>query len=515
MAGMFYVYRIRNKINNKLYIGRTKNPKLRFSQHKSSAKSKAKGHGILYKAIKKYGKENFDFEILYETPSFEDVKEKEGFFIEENNSLVPNGYNLTMETGGISSPCQEIRDRASKRNQGVSSSGKTGFVGVVKKISRFCPVITLNRVRYHFGGFPTVEEAARVYDICALFFYGPEAKLNFPEERGEYLRGDLEEKFKSLKTNYKKRKYTGVFKCDTTGRWVSICQKNYLGHYDSELEAVEVRDKFIIYKKLNCKLNLLEKRGVFSRENLGEFFEKLFARKTSKYFGVCLNKDKKWRVYVRQGRKEVWNKIFDNEDEAAISRDKVILFLGAEARLNFPELKDSFLKEDLEGFYNSLNDKTSKYIGVKRSCQNGRYMIFFTKGGKQISVAVSFNEEEAAEARDKVALLELGESVRLNFENKREEYLRTNLKAFRDKVFYRLRGTYKCKKRWLSLVDRLSYGASDTQEEAAKIRDMVLIFLKKKGKLNYPELAESYTEEQLREAFCRREIKKDPENHPR
>jgi group I intron endonuclease len=95
---LFYsVYCFTNSINNKKYIGITSDIKRRFKQHKG-IRSRAV---VFCLAIKKYGFENFKFEILKENLTLEDAKLFEIQFIQELNSMVPNGYNRTK--GGDSS----------------------------------------------------------------------------------------------------------------------------------------------------------------------------------------------------------------------------------------------------------------------------------------------------------------------------------------------------------------------------------------------------------------------------
>ena len=96
------IYKIENKINHKIYIGQSKNPKERFQQHctrKMSYKS------LIYDAIQKYGEKNFSFEIL---GWFEDYNEKEKYYIEYYRSLVPYGYNVA--TGGENPPNYQGED---------------------------------------------------------------------------------------------------------------------------------------------------------------------------------------------------------------------------------------------------------------------------------------------------------------------------------------------------------------------------------------------------------------------
>ena len=94
------IYKITNKVTNKIYIGQSINPMKRWQSHKSHARC---GHEIgknpLYDAMRKYGEENFLFEII---GWYEDYNEKEKYFIKYYNSLIPNGYNI--QQGGEEPP---------------------------------------------------------------------------------------------------------------------------------------------------------------------------------------------------------------------------------------------------------------------------------------------------------------------------------------------------------------------------------------------------------------------------
>lgn len=93
---MYIIYKITNKINNKIYIGFTqKSARNRFNQHCYISKNpNNKSFSILHKAIKKYGKQNFLYETVYMNNNKDDVLSKEDVFINYYNSLVPNGYNV-------------------------------------------------------------------------------------------------------------------------------------------------------------------------------------------------------------------------------------------------------------------------------------------------------------------------------------------------------------------------------------------------------------------------------------
>lgn len=87
------IYKIVNIINNKVYIGQSINSLNRFKQHCENKNS------LIGKAIQKYGKENFQLEIL---GRFEDYNEKEKYYINFYRSLSPYGYNLAK--GGEEPP---------------------------------------------------------------------------------------------------------------------------------------------------------------------------------------------------------------------------------------------------------------------------------------------------------------------------------------------------------------------------------------------------------------------------
>lgn len=87
-----YIYKITNSINSKCYIGQTINhPSLRWKNYKSL---RCSDQPKLYNALKKYGPENFIYEIFDDTAS----NQEELNFLEESYMLCfnsrENGYNI-------------------------------------------------------------------------------------------------------------------------------------------------------------------------------------------------------------------------------------------------------------------------------------------------------------------------------------------------------------------------------------------------------------------------------------
>lgn len=105
---IYTIYRATNKINNKCYIGKTSNIKRRIREHKNSI-FHVDDNTKFHNAIKKYGFDQFNFEIIFQSNSklitkkeFANIFEK--FFIIENKShYTENGYNLTWGGDGFDS----------------------------------------------------------------------------------------------------------------------------------------------------------------------------------------------------------------------------------------------------------------------------------------------------------------------------------------------------------------------------------------------------------------------------
>ena len=93
---MIGIYKITNKTNNKVYIGQSINIEKRWGEHKRNAFN-SNTHTYrypLYVAIRKYGLNNFIFEVVEEC-SIEILTTREQYWIDYYNSLDSNyGYNL-------------------------------------------------------------------------------------------------------------------------------------------------------------------------------------------------------------------------------------------------------------------------------------------------------------------------------------------------------------------------------------------------------------------------------------
>jgi group I intron endonuclease len=82
---MDYIYKITNTVNNKSYVGYTTDPQARWEAHRHN-----QGSRLVFQAIKKYGVDKFTFEVIAK-----DTVENEQQYINDHNTMAPNGYNLT------------------------------------------------------------------------------------------------------------------------------------------------------------------------------------------------------------------------------------------------------------------------------------------------------------------------------------------------------------------------------------------------------------------------------------
>ncbi len=91
--GMNYlIYKITNKLNNKIYVGKHKTEFLADGYF---------GSGLLLKrAVEKHGKENFTREILFECKSEEEMNQKEADIVDEEFVSRDDTYNIMLGGNG-------------------------------------------------------------------------------------------------------------------------------------------------------------------------------------------------------------------------------------------------------------------------------------------------------------------------------------------------------------------------------------------------------------------------------
>lgn len=108
---MIGIYKITNIINNKKYIGQSRNIEKRIAKHKRTPfnPNSQEYNNVSYQDIRKYGLENFTFEILEEC-EITKLNNREIYWIDYYKSCNPEkGYNLS--SGGDNNAPGKIKDK--------------------------------------------------------------------------------------------------------------------------------------------------------------------------------------------------------------------------------------------------------------------------------------------------------------------------------------------------------------------------------------------------------------------
>ena len=115
---MPYIYKITNKINDKIYIGKTSHSSIeeRFREHIQDSRRERCEKRPLYDAMNKYGVENFFIEQIEQVKNDEIASEREQFWIKKLRTYIGfsdcNGYNATL--GGDSKRYYDYTEVAKK-----------------------------------------------------------------------------------------------------------------------------------------------------------------------------------------------------------------------------------------------------------------------------------------------------------------------------------------------------------------------------------------------------------------
>jgi group I intron endonuclease len=117
------IYRIKNTINGKVYIGQSKNLQTRKNEHFRLLVNNQHFNRKLQSSFNKYGKGFFVFEVIEEC-ELSELNEKEIKYIEEYDSL-KNGYNLVKRADVNSEMSEETKKLIGSYHKGKIISEET------------------------------------------------------------------------------------------------------------------------------------------------------------------------------------------------------------------------------------------------------------------------------------------------------------------------------------------------------------------------------------------------------
>ena len=148
---MAVIYKATNKINDKVYIGQTRcNLKKRMYEHHQDAKHHRDKCWRFCHAIRKYGFDNFRWEIIYESNNKDDINEKEEFYINQYDSK--NRYNVLNSSHDVYERTLEIRQKISEAQKKRWKNGKYGNCYGPKHSEEYKEKIGLASKKRHKNG---------------------------------------------------------------------------------------------------------------------------------------------------------------------------------------------------------------------------------------------------------------------------------------------------------------------------------------------------------------------------
>ena len=166
----FYVYKITNSINNKIYVGQTTETlKQRFSRHIGYQLRDSNYKSKIHRAMIKYGVENFSIELLEEVSNQDELNEREYYWIHKLDTI-KNGYNINdsgKKCGGdtlSNNPnLKEISKKISKTKRGsLNPQAKKILVENIETNKKFIFNCVEDFVRkYNFKSHSQIAKLAR------------------------------------------------------------------------------------------------------------------------------------------------------------------------------------------------------------------------------------------------------------------------------------------------------------------------------------------------------------------
>ena len=146
---MYQVYKITNKVNNKTYIGSSSNYLSRWQNHKDASIRPAHQcyNYPLQRAFRKYGMENFIFELIKDDfqTRYEAEEYEQQMIIHYKSLVSENGYNQRIDTHG------GLTDENRAKN--------------VEELSQPCALVDFNE--NIIKKYPSYSAAAKEYNLSS------------------------------------------------------------------------------------------------------------------------------------------------------------------------------------------------------------------------------------------------------------------------------------------------------------------------------------------------------------
>ena len=162
---MYTIYKIINKNNGKIYIGRTKQLRRRMIEHRSQYNRPDRtNNSPLYIAMREEGIENFYHEIIEETEDFEKSCELEKYYIQYYRERLGRDNVYNYQDGGVGGQSHNIdgNNNPMYGKHWTEDEKKQVCKGLAKyNKSRSVPITVINIYTQEIRNFPSRAEAGR------------------------------------------------------------------------------------------------------------------------------------------------------------------------------------------------------------------------------------------------------------------------------------------------------------------------------------------------------------------
>lgn len=173
---MVDIYLVQNKTNGKQYIGQAVQVKAqnkkhgylgRWKTHKTEAKHKGKTRQVLHDAIRKYGADNFDVQLLV-TVDKRDANDYEIMMIDMYKTRLPFGYNGTEGGSGCATPhTDETKAKISAARKKLDLPMYVSYIRVGNNEGYYVRKNGQHRKSFTSGKFSMEEKLQMAVDFLA------------------------------------------------------------------------------------------------------------------------------------------------------------------------------------------------------------------------------------------------------------------------------------------------------------------------------------------------------------
>lgn len=147
--------------NGKKYIGQTMNYEWRMQQHMYSTSSAKNWHFAIYRAIRKYGWENFTKKVVWKCKESE-LNHYEMLLIKQYKTY-ENGYNMTIGGHGRRGHHHSEKSKLQMRRSHLK---RKRFGGVTKRGNSYMARVKIDRKTHHVGSYHSLKCAR---EACLMY----------------------------------------------------------------------------------------------------------------------------------------------------------------------------------------------------------------------------------------------------------------------------------------------------------------------------------------------------------